>query len=61
MDYRYPHFRRVLLMEDLSFSGGPEPGEPVPDFELGQLDGSALRKNDLLGRLPLLLTFGSIT
>lgn len=59
-EYRYPHFERQLLIEDMSFSGGPRPGEDMPDFQLTTSDGRSLRKQDLLGR-PALLTFGSIS
>jgi hypothetical protein len=29
MEYRYAHFKRKLLMEDMGFSAGPPPGEPM--------------------------------
>ena len=61
MEYRYPHFRRQLLMEDRAFSGGPGPGRPMPDFDLPTTDGGRLRKADFVGQRPLLLIFGSIT
>jgi hypothetical protein len=28
MEYRYPHFKRRLLLEDTSFHGGVTPGHP---------------------------------
>ncbi len=34
MPYRYPRFTREILFQDLSFRGGPSPGQPLPDFEL---------------------------
>jgi peroxiredoxin len=64
MEYRYPHFKRRLMIEDTAFGsyrGGPSPGEPVPDFDLPTTDGGRVRKSDFVGRRPLLLTFGSIT
>ncbi|MFP4600979.1 MAG: TlpA family protein disulfide reductase [Persicimonas sp.] len=61
LEYRYPHFKRELLMEDMSFGGGPSPGEPMPDFELPTTDGDTIRKSDFVGDRPLLLTVGSIT
>jgi hypothetical protein len=60
MDYRFEHFRRDLLTEDLAFRGGPEPGERVPDFELPTTAGDTIRRADLEGR-PTLITFASIT
>jgi hypothetical protein len=61
MDYRYPHFRRRLVMEDLSFKTGPGPGQPFPDFDLPTTDGMRLTKQDLLAGKPVLLTMGSFT
>ena len=59
--YRYDHFTRVLFMEDMAFSGGPQPGQQMPDFDLPTTDGRRVRKADLTGRRPLLLTFASVT
>lgn len=61
MEYRYPHFKRELLMEDMSFSGGPVPGKPMPDFDLPTTDGGRVRKRDFVTQRPLLLTFASVT
>ena len=61
MEYRYPQFKRSLLLEDTSFHGGVAPGHPLPDFDLQATDGSRIRKSDVVGWRPLLLTFGSIT
>ncbi len=61
MEYRYPHFKRQVLMEDMSFSGGPAPGQPMPDFDLPATDGRRIRKQDFVGQQPLLLTFASVT
>lgn len=60
MDYRYEHFKKELLQEDSSFSHGPRPGEPLPDFDLPTVDGGRLRKRDLAGK-PFVLIFASIT
>ncbi|HET8632073.1 MAG TPA: hypothetical protein VFL91_31990 [Thermomicrobiales bacterium] len=60
MEYRYPHFRRELVLEDLAFRGGPWPGQPLPDFDLPTAGGGRVRKHDFVGR-PLLLLFGSVT
>ncbi|MDP9373633.1 MAG: hypothetical protein M3Q65_14510 [Chloroflexota bacterium] len=59
--YRYPHFRRKILLEDMAFRGGPAPGRPMPDFDLPTTDGGRIRKGDFVGRRPLLLTLASIT
>jgi hypothetical protein len=61
MEYRYPHFKRSLHLEDTSFHNGVAPGHPLPDFDLQATDGSRIRKSDAVGWRPLLLTFGSIT
>jgi hypothetical protein len=61
MEYRYAHFKRKLLMEDMGFSAGPPPGEPMPDFDLPATDGGRVRKSDFVGERPLLLIFGSVT
>lgn len=61
MEYRYPHFKRALLIEDMGFAQGPMPGQEVPDFDLPTTDGGRVRKADFLGRRPLLLTFASVT
>jgi hypothetical protein len=60
MEYRYEHFQRQLLFEDMGFSGGPKPGERFPDFDLPTTDGGPVRLNDYLGR-PFLVTFASVT
>jgi hypothetical protein len=59
--YRFPHYRRELLREYASFHGGPEPGEPLPEFDLPTTDGGRVRKSDFTGRRPLFLSFASIT
>lgn len=60
-EYRYAHFTRERLMEDMAFTGGPPPGQPMPDFDLPTTDGGRVRKSDFVGQRPLLLTFASIT
>jgi peroxiredoxin len=59
--YRYDHFKREVLIGDLSFKAGPEPGKPFPDFDLETTDGQRVRKSDFVGQKPVLLTFGSVT
>ena len=61
MEYRYDHFSRELLMEDMAWRGGPEPGEEMPDFHLATTDGGRVRKSDFVGMRPVLLSFGSVT
>ena len=61
MEYRYQHFKRQLLFEDMAWRAGPRPGEPMPDFDLPTTEGGRLRKRDFVGVKPLLLTFGSVT
>lgn len=61
MRYQYSHFRSEVMQEDTSFVQGPRPGERFPDFELPTTDGERLRKSDLIGRKPVLVTFASIT
>ncbi|MDP9372532.1 MAG: redoxin domain-containing protein, partial [Chloroflexota bacterium] len=61
MLYRYPHFRRQILLDDLAFRGGPPPGRPMPDFELITTEGGRIRRRDFVGRRPLLLTCASVT
>lgn len=61
MDYRYPHFTREILVRDMAFRGGPEPGEPMPDFDLPTINDGRLQKHDFVGRRPLFLTCTSIT
>lgn len=61
MHYRYANFKRQILMEDMGFHAGPEPGQSMPDFDLPAMDGGHVRKVDYVGRKPLPLTFGSVT
>lgn len=61
MKYRYPHFKRELLLHDLRFERGPAPGEAFPDFDLPDTEGGRVRTSDVVGRSPLFVTFGSFT
>ncbi len=61
MDYRFNHFRRQHLLDDLQFHAGPAPGRPVPDFDLPVVTGGVVRKSDHMGSRPALLTFASLT
>lgn len=62
MDYRYPRFDRHHVLSDLrGFTGGPTPGEDMPDFDLPTLDGTRLRRTDFVGKRPLVLVTGSYT
>ncbi|MBI4377336.1 MAG: hypothetical protein HY549_12925 [Elusimicrobia bacterium] len=60
-EYRYPRFKSKYLVRDLSFQRGPAPGQPFPNFDLELVDGGRIRKEDLLGRKPFLITLGSAT
>jgi hypothetical protein len=59
--YRYRRFRRHNLVDDLAFAAGKDPGWTAPDFDLPTLAGGRLRKEDFMGRRPVLFTFASIT
>jgi hypothetical protein len=59
--YNYDTFKREMFKEDLHFSGGPEPGERAPDFDLPTNDGGRFRLSDYQGRRPIFIEFGSIT
>lgn len=41
--------------------GGPEVGEPAPDFELPTTDGARLSLASFRGKRPVVLVFGSFT
>jgi hypothetical protein len=59
--YNYPGFERRMIAEDMSFGGGPRPGEPAPPIDLPTVAGEGFRLADCRGLRPLLLEFGSIT
>jgi hypothetical protein len=59
--YRYDHFTRDRLRDDLAFHAGKEPGWAVPDFDLPTVNGGRVRKSDFAGRRPVLLTFAALT
>jgi len=61
MDYRFDHFRRQQLTDDLELGAGKEPGWQVPDFDLPTVTGGRVRKSDYMGRRPVLITFGCLT
>ncbi len=60
-EYRFPRFRRELLMHDFAFEGGPRPGEPFPDFDLLTTDGGRVAKSGFVGDRPLFMVFASVT
>jgi hypothetical protein len=60
MEYAYDSFRREVLRDDVAFPGGPQPGEPFPEFALPTADGRRARKADYAGR-PVFITLASIT
>lgn len=59
--YNYDTFRKHMMREDMHFQGGPGPGAAAPDFELPTTTGGRIRLSDSFGRMPVLLSFGSIT
>ncbi len=61
-DYRYHHVTSQVLSDDMVFrDAAPEPGEPLPDFDLPTTDGRRIRTDDFVSRKPLLLITGSLT
>lgn len=60
--YRYQRFTFSLLLRDMRFQKGtPSPGDVFPAFKLLTTDGDELANEDLLGKAPVLLVFGSMT
>ena len=59
--YRFDHFRRQQLTDDMQFGAGKEPGWQVPDFDLATTTGGRVKKADFQGRRPVLFMFGSLT
>lgn len=59
--YNYENFRRSMVMDDMTFRGGPGPGDPAPDFELSTVDGGSFRLGPYQHKKPVLVQFGSIT
>lgn len=57
--YNYPSFRKEMMKEDMSFRGGPQPGDPAPEIDLPTVDGGRFRLSER-GR-PVLFEFGSFT
>ncbi len=60
-EYRYPHFRRRLLTEDMSFTGGVAPGGRFPEFDLPTIDGGRVTTRDMVAGRPLFVYFASVT
>ncbi len=59
-EYRYERVTLGLLMDDFRFrKGTPAAGDPFPQFELPTTDGRRIRKDDFVGKRPLLVVFGS--
>ncbi len=60
--YRYDTVTMGLLMSDFAFGkDSARPGAMFPDFELTATDGQTIQNNQLIGKRPLLLIFGSKT
>ena len=54
-EYAYPHFHAGLLVEDLKFLGGIEPGGTFPGFDLPTVDGGRVTSREMIGAKPLLV------
>ncbi len=60
--YRYDRISLdSVLSEFAGFGEAPEPGDPLPDFDLMTTEGRRVRKSEFVGRRPMLLTFASLT
>lgn len=59
--YRYDQFQRELILHDMKFEGGPEPGDPFPDFDLPTTTGNRAARDGLVADRPMLLVFSSFT
>lgn len=60
--YRYRHFSPRVLLDDLRFPAeSPAPGQPFPDFDLPTTDSDRVRKDDFVGRQPMLMVAASYT
>jgi len=59
--YRFDHFRRQQLTDDLQLGDRREAGWQVPEFDLPTTSGGRVKKSDFQGRRPVLLMFGSLT
>jgi hypothetical protein len=60
--YRYQHFSLKVILEEIRALGPAlSPGDPAPPFALPTADGGTFDAAGLLGRKPLLVTFGSFT
>jgi len=59
--YRFDHFRRQQLTDDLQLGARREAGWQVPEFDLPTTSGGRVKKSDFQGRRPVLLMFGSLT
>lgn len=59
-EYRFERVTMGLLMDDSRFrKDTPSAGDPFPQFELATTDGRRIRKDDFVGKRPLLVVFGS--
>lgn len=60
-DDRILRFRPGRLLRARWLQGGPQLGEPFPDFALHTVPGHQIEKADYVGERPLLLLFSSTT
>ena len=59
--YNYEGFRKSMVQDDMTFRGGPGPGELAPDFELPTVSGGNFQLQRYRHKKPVLVQFGSIT
>jgi hypothetical protein len=59
--YNFDTFRQRFWKKSQYFSGGPEPGQLAPDFDLPTLNGSRFCLSNFCGKQPVFIQFGSIT
>jgi len=60
--YRFNEISAAATLRTFAgFGDAPEPGEPLPDFDLMTTDGRRVRKAEFVGRRPLLVSFASLS
>ncbi|MDP8928608.1 MAG: hypothetical protein M3O70_08565 [Actinomycetota bacterium] len=60
-DRRFSRLRRDHSANGAAFEGGPERGDPFPDFDLRTVSRRRVHKSDYVGDRPLFMMCGSIT
>jgi len=60
--YRYDEISVAGIFNEFTgFGDAPIAGEPLPDFDLMTTDGRRVRKNEFVGRRPVLISFSSLS